>query len=144
MRASSPVPELRPIPLALIVEPDGDTCGLYALALADMVTEVLYASDGADALSIALARRPSLVITETHVPRVDGVALCKILRHDPNTAGTWLVVVTADVRPIVLAGAKAAGAHVVLSKPASADALIATISKLVENGRHSRGPDATV
>lgn len=121
-----------PIPLALVVEPDADSRELYAAVLTpDIVQEIVYATDGPEALAIAIGRRPTLVITEAWLPRVDGFALCKFLRTDPITEGTWVVVVTADARPETLAKATSAGAHAVFSKPAPADSLISAITDLI-------------
>jgi CheY-like chemotaxis protein len=132
-----PHPNAVPITLALVVEPDADSRELYAAILADIAQEIVYATDGPEALAIAIGRRPMLVVTEIRLPRVDGLTLCKFLKNDPITAGAWLVVVTADARPETLARAKSAGAHAVLTKPATSEALISAISGLVASAVHA-------
>src|SRR3954471_248623 len=125
---SRPLP--KPIPLALVVDAPVDTHDLYREDLCDAVQTIIYASDGATAFALATHRCPQVVLTEVRLPGVDGFELCEALRNDPGTAATWIVVVTADTRPIVIARAKQAGADAVLTKPVSPAALMETIPDL--------------
>jgi CheY-like chemotaxis protein len=135
MRAVWSRPSLESIPLALIVDAHVDIQELYTEILSGVVQVIVCAADGAEALAFATERRPQLVLTETRVPGVDGLALCAALRADPRTARTSIIVVTADFRPEVVARAKRAGADAVLQKPASAEMLIEIISRLATSGR---------
>jgi len=119
-----------PFAKALIVDPDPDTRLLYKTALSRFVVSVVEAEDGAEAIGIALHHRPSLLITETRLPRVDGIALCTLLRGDPLTADVRVVMVTAGASPDVAGRAVAAGASAVLVKPCNIDELVATVSRL--------------
>jgi len=118
------------IPKALVVDPDVDTRLLYRMALDRFVTTIVEAEDGAEALGVALRERPTLVITETRLPRVDGFALCSLLRADPLTAGVRVVVVTAAASAEVTMRAIGAGASVVLVKPCDIDELTTTVRRI--------------
>src|ERR1700712_3377631 len=86
-------------PSVLVVDADGDTRALYRYAFEGHGYEVVEACDGREALTKALVRPPSLVVTETTLAYIDGYALCQILRQDRTTASTPIVVVAAESRP---------------------------------------------
>src|SRR2546426_9483610 len=75
-----------PIPRILIVDATEDTRELYRQSFQLSGCDVVEASDGRDALTKALVRPPSLVVTEITLPFLDGCALCEILRRDRTTA----------------------------------------------------------
>jgi two-component system chemotaxis response regulator CheY len=118
-------------PKILVVDPDPDAQALYAhmLGLADR--EITHASDGRDALAKAFDYSYPLIITETHLPFIDGYALCEIIRKDPTTRATPIMVVTSDTRPVSVTRALQAGADVVLTKPCAADSVLAEAQRLI-------------
>src|SRR6476660_4264152 len=67
----------------LVVEPDDEARALYSELLHRAGCEVVEASDGREALVKAFAQTPTLVVTETRLPMLDGYALCEVLRADP-------------------------------------------------------------
>ncbi len=129
----------------LIADPDHDTRDLHALTLQPLTLDVEYASDGAEALAAAMVRPPSLVITELLLPRIDGLALCALLRAEPKTRDTEILVVTSAASVRDTERALAAGADAVLVKPATPDAvrgeaqrLLAQSMRLRERSRTAR------
>jgi CheY-like chemotaxis protein len=60
-----------------VVEPDDETRALYGQLLQRAGCEVVEASDGRDALVKAFAQAPTLVMTDTRLPMLDGYALCR-------------------------------------------------------------------
>ena len=48
--------------------------------------DVVSAHDGAEALELARARRPDLVITDVEMPKLDGYEVCKTLKSGTDTA----------------------------------------------------------
>jgi CheY-like chemotaxis protein len=69
----------------LLVEPDDDTRGLHGQLLQQIGCEVVEAVDSRDALMKALTYQPALVMTEIHLPFVDGHARCELLRRESTT-----------------------------------------------------------
>ena len=116
----------------LVADPDSDTRMLYREVLQRRGSDVVDAVDGRDAMVRALSVRPSLVITELHLPILDGFALCSVLRRDSLTRAVPIVVVTAERRPSEVDRARAAGADVVLIKPVTPEALLSEIDRLLE------------
>jgi CheY-like chemotaxis protein len=119
----------------LVVDTDDDTRALYRQSFALAGCEVVDACDGREALTKALVDPPTLVVTETTLPFLDGYALCEILRRDRMTAQIPILVVTADARPTHIDRARRVGADAVLVKPASIDAVMAEIQRLVAEPR---------
>ena len=116
-RIRRPLPALAPRPTILLVDADPDTRALYRAIFPSHEYDVDECEDGAVALGHAIARRPDLIITETHLRRIDGFALCRLLRADPLTRTIPIVVVTSAASPADTARALQAGANQVLVKP---------------------------
>jgi DNA-binding response OmpR family regulator len=124
--------------LALLVDRDDDTRGKYAEYLRASAWTVEQVVDGREALAKAISLRPSIVITETRLPGISGIDLCGLLRQDSLTAGTPILMITADAYPADLARAHAAGADVVLIKPCLPDHLAAEIRRVLSQSQEIR------
>ncbi len=120
---SSTLPALAPRPAILIVDADPDTRALYRAIFPAHEYDVAECDDGAEALGRALARRPELIITETYLTRIDGYALCRLLRADPATRTVPILVVTSAAGSSDVARATQAGASQVLVKPCDPEAV---------------------
>lgn len=126
------------VPLALLVDRDDDTRAMYRSFLTTAAFEVDETADGRQALAIAIARRPDVVVTDTVLAGVTGYALCELLRRDPVTAATPIVVVTGHGAASDLARAHQAGADTVLVKPCLPDTLLAELHRLIARSRELR------
>jgi CheY-like chemotaxis protein len=118
----------------LVVDPDEDTRSMYREWFQTSGCDVVEATDGRDALTKALVRRPALVITEIRLPFIDGHALCEILRVDYLTRGVPILVVTSDARAPELARVRTSGATAVLVKPVTPDQMLAETQRLLIDG----------
>jgi CheY-like chemotaxis protein len=116
-----------PRPLVLIADPDRDSRDLYGEWFHANGFDVVQAANGRDALAKALERTPSLVVTETWLPELDGVELCRELRQRQVTSEVPIIVVTADATRTTVERAHRAGANAVLVKPADIQALEDTL-----------------
>jgi CheY-like chemotaxis protein len=87
-----------------------------------------FADDGEAALERAREARPSLVVTEILIPRLDGLALCRRLKEDPLTRDIPVIVFS-----ILAAAARAeeAGASAFLRKPFVESAFLDTVRELI-------------
>ena len=81
----------RPLDAArvLLAEPHRETRQLYREALTLAGCEVFEATDGRDALTQALVRQPTLIITETQLPLIDGATLLGVLDIDSPRAARF-------------------------------------------------------
>jgi two-component system, chemotaxis family, chemotaxis protein CheY len=124
--------------VALLVDPNDDTRGMYGeiLRLSGWTTDE--ATDGREALAKAITRRPDIVLTETRLPGISGYDLCGLLRRDSATRDVPIIVITADARPGDVQRAHDAGADLVLVKPCLPEQVASEAARIM---RHSRGPD---
>jgi two-component system response regulator MprA len=112
----------------LCVERDPYVRELETYFLREAGFAVTFAEDGAHALRLAQEIRPTIVITEILVPKLDGLALCRRLKGDPATRGIAVLVfslLAADRR------ARDAGADAFLGKPLSSEKLVEAVRSLL-------------
>lgn len=120
------MPAAGEVPLVLIVEDEEPIAEALALMVQDAGFRSMLATDGLQALELARAQPPALVITDLMMPRLDGAELIAALRSraalDGGVAPPIILVTAAGPRR-----AQAAGADAVLRKPfdvAALDALL--------------------
>lgn len=68
----------------LVVDDDPDMLLLLETALRAEGVRVLTASDGESALMLARQERPALLLLDMNLPGLDGLAVCRILRAEPE------------------------------------------------------------
>src|SRR5262245_30477761 len=56
---------------------------------------VITALDGEDGLDRIRAEHPDLIVLDIMLPRLDGLSICRIIRHDPTTAHIPIIMLTA-------------------------------------------------
>jgi len=79
----------------LVVEDSAPIAAIIQQALVKEGYKVLMAGDGLEALKIALAERPKLIITDSVMPRMDGYGLLRAIRANPMTAETPVIMLTS-------------------------------------------------
>jgi CheY-like chemotaxis protein/phosphoribosyl 1,2-cyclic phosphodiesterase len=112
--------EPREVAKVLIVDDDPDMLELMRAALDDEHMRLFTATDGEEALRIAREERPTLLVLDLHLPRLDGLAVCRGLRadEDPRLRDLPILVLTGtrlDERNVM--EAFVAGATDFLVKP---------------------------
>jgi response regulator RpfG family c-di-GMP phosphodiesterase len=75
---------------ATVLAVDDDPSGRYVVArvLREAGYRVLEAASGADALALASAETPDLVVLDVRLPDADGFEVCRTLKSRPPTAAT--------------------------------------------------------
>jgi len=81
--------------------------------------DLLQAIDGEEALRIARADHPVLVLLDVNMPRLDGFEVCRQLKADASTAGIKVVMLTARGADVDRLRAREAGADDYFVKPFS-------------------------
>jgi DNA-binding response OmpR family regulator len=124
-------PATQSTPRVLVAEPDAQIRHFYTQSLTATGCDVIEAADGREALVRALVREPSLVVAELHLPLIDGVSLCRILREDRVTRDVPILILTSDTDRANVSRALFAGADQVLAKPATIDVLLLETRRLL-------------
>jgi DNA-binding NarL/FixJ family response regulator len=98
---------------------------MLTLGIDDRIQVVGSASSGVEAVSLAKALRPDVVLMDVHMPTMDGIEATRLVRR--VSPGSRVIIVTASRSPEVALHALAAGAERCLTKDTSAVKLIDTV-----------------
>lgn len=101
----------------VVIEDDAITRALLQQALRRDGWRVLEAEDGEAGLNLVLEHRPAAVLCDLHIPRRNGFQVCRMLRAQPDLAGTKIIVTTGSRFGNDRLTALAAGADEYLVKP---------------------------
>lgn len=101
----------------LLVDDDCGSQMILRSQLTKLGYGVVVASDGAEAWERYCEVRPSLVITDWVMPRMDGLSLCRRIRESTEGGYTYVIVLTATEKTSGFARALEAGADDFITKP---------------------------
>lgn len=93
--------------------------------------EMLSATDGRTGLDLALRTEPDLILLDIHLPDLPGTELLPMLRADPKTAETPILIVSADATADRMDAMMEAGATGYLTKPLDVVQFLAILDKLL-------------
>lgn len=96
---------------------------------------VLEATDGEQAIKVALEAHPALILMDLSLPKLDGLAATRKIREHKAFRDTPIVAVSAHDGPESKADALAAGCDDYVTKPIDFDGLTKLISKLLPASR---------
>lgn len=117
--------------LILVVDDVPANVKLLEAKLTNEYYDVVTASDGFQALEVAKAKKPDLILLDVMMPQMDGFECCQRLKSDPETSHIPVVMVTAlSEKEDRLRGLNA-GADDFLTKPINDVALFARVKSLV-------------
>ncbi len=89
--------------------------------------DVHVARDGDEALEVAERVRPDLILLDVAMPRKDGYEVCRVLRERGDLPRVKVVMLTAKGQPLERKKGLEVGADIYVTKPFSADDLVAKI-----------------
>jgi CheY-like chemotaxis protein len=112
-------------------EPDIRRIGQVSLQAVGKL-EVQLASSGAEALSLARARRPDAILLDVMMPEMDGPACLLLLRADEQTRDIPVLFMTAKVQTQEVDRYLALGAVGVIRKPFDPMTLANDVRALLE------------
>jgi PAS domain S-box-containing protein len=90
---------------------------------------VLEAFDGYEAMSLALSRRPSMILADFAMPGMDGLRLLQELRRQPETQNIPVVIITSYESKADAVALQEYGVKEILIKPVNKDELQKAITK---------------
>jgi two-component system alkaline phosphatase synthesis response regulator PhoP len=79
----------------LIVEDEQDIAQLVRHYLEKEGYHPNIAKTGLEALNLAVSEHPDLIILDLMLPQMDGLEVCKAIRHKPETARLPVIMLTA-------------------------------------------------
>lgn len=94
---------------------------------------VITASNGEEAIDLAVDQIPDVVVSDVMMPRMDGMELCRLLKSDERTSHIPVVLLTARASGEDQNQGYAMGADAYIAKPFEFDHLIIRINNLIES-----------
>ncbi len=83
------------MPKILLVEDDNNLREIYEARLQAEGYQIVSAKDGEEALVVAKAERPDLIISDVMMPKISGFEMLDILRNTPELRETKIIMLTA-------------------------------------------------
>lgn len=105
---------------------------------------VITAGDGAAALRLARAERPSLLVLDLMLPGMDGLDVTRALRQDPATAKLPIIMLTARVEETDRLIGLELGADDYITKPFSPRELVARVRAVLRRSEGAVGPTGAI
>jgi two-component system cell cycle response regulator DivK len=124
--------------LLLVVE-DFEDSRFMMLRLLEMAGyRVLEASDGEQAVELAVQKRPALILMDLSLPKLDGLAATRKIRQHKGVGKVPIVAVSAHDAAESRNEALEAGCNEYVSKPIDLDHLNALLKRLLSKKGRSR------
>jgi DNA-binding response OmpR family regulator len=122
----------------VVVDDDEDVRALVRRKLEQASLQVSTAADGVAGLELIRATRPALVLLDVMMPGLDGLAVLRAVRADPELRGTPAILLTARTMAADVERGFAAGADDYIVKPFSPRELLSRARAVLDRGRSSR------
>ncbi|VAW27688.1 Phosphate regulon transcriptional regulatory protein PhoB (SphR) [hydrothermal vent metagenome] len=119
----------------LIVDDDEDILDLLSYNLSKEGYQVFRAHDGVEALEVAKAKLPELIILDIMMPRMDGVEACRLMREEPHLSKAHIIFLTARSEEYSEVAAFDSGADDFLSKPIKPRALLSRVNSYFKRAK---------
>jgi CheY-like chemotaxis protein len=115
----------------LIADDDDSLRLLLQATLRDSRHEILEATGGVQALALREKHQPDLVILDIAMPGLSGLEVCRMIKENPQSAATKVIMLTASGHAFDRSQAAAVGADEFMAKPFSPLALLGMVERLL-------------
>ncbi len=92
--------------------------------------DVLSANNGSEAVEVAIAEDPDLVILDIMMPKMDGYEACEKIKENDRTKDTPIIFLSAKAQLADIERGTASGVSEYLTKPFDPSELVALINRL--------------
>jgi two-component system, cell cycle response regulator DivK len=123
--------------LVLLVDDLEDSRVMYAEYLTRSGYRVAQAADGREALALARALLPDVVVMDLTLPVLDGWEAIRQLKSDPRTIGSLVIALTGHSLVRHAERARKAGCDALLTKPCLPSTLLALLRDLLASAHPS-------
>ena len=129
----------------LVVEDEEDILELITFNLKKEGYHVSTATSGERAIDIATKSPPHLILLDIMLPGMDGLEVCKMLKHSPATINVPIVMLTAKGEESDIITGLEIGADDYMTKPFSPRVLVARVRNLLRRKKQeAKDPDAVI
>lgn len=113
----------------ILLVDDSSTALMMEQLLLQRTYDLVTAKDGAEALKVALAERPDLILLDVVMPKMDGFEVCRVLRGIEAMRATPIIMVTTRGEGKNVEAGFASGASDYVTKPINQAELLAKIQR---------------
>jgi two-component system cell cycle response regulator DivK len=117
--------------LFLLVEDFEDSRFMMRRLLELAGYDVVEASDGEQAVALALQEKPALILMDLSLPKLDGLAATRQIRQSQAVGDTPIVAISAHDSPETRTEALDAGCNEYVTKPIDFDQLGALVKRFL-------------
>src|SRR5438128_877875 len=122
---------MRTPPHILVVDDNPVNVDILRTRLAVHGYEILTAADGEEALVVARAKQPDLILLDGMMPEMGGMQVCRELRADSSLPFMPIILVTAKTDSKDVVAGLEAGGDEYLTKPVDQAALVARVQSML-------------
>ena len=115
----------------VVVDDDIKVIMLVETALTRMGFRVFSADEGNKALELVKKEKPSILIADILLPGMDGVALCKAVKDDPETGDIKVILITGVYNQASFKLEMNCGADGFIEKPVDIEELSRLVNETV-------------
>ena len=127
----------------LVVEDDDNLRELVSHRLERNDYEVQTAADGYTALDKVQTFRPNVVILDLMIPKLDGYAVCRMLKSSGRYGQVKIIIFSARISPDDIMRGEEMGADAFLHKPFNADEMLGKMHELLHPGEEAPAAPAS-
>lgn len=128
----------------LIVDDEEHIIELLKFNLLNSGYEVLTANNGIDAVKIAKAEKPSLLLLDLMLPGIDGFDVCKEIKRNNEMKNTSIVMLTAKGEELDKILGLELGADDYITKPFSVRELLARVKAVLRRTNSFNDPEEEI
>ena len=115
----------------LIVDDSPSVLHVVSITLRGAGYDVVTTTDGTDALKKLDGRRIHLIISDVHMPRMDGITFVREVKKLAPYRFTPIIMLTTESQEEKKRQAQAAGAKAWVTKPFQPPQMLAAVAKLI-------------
>jgi CheY-like chemotaxis protein len=119
----------------LIAEDERDIRDLIAFTLKFAGHDVVAATNGEEALQMALKEIPALIMMDVRMPKMTGYEACKLMKAEPTIKHIPVVFLSAKGQESEVQTGLAAGAQEYLLKPFAPDQLMKKVAEILAQSK---------
>jgi DNA-binding response OmpR family regulator len=95
--------------------------------LEDEGVEILLATNGDEALAVARAEKPDLILLDVMMPKMNGFEVCESIRQQADLQGIHVILLTAKGQEYDRRRGEEVGVDLYMTKPFNPDQLLAAV-----------------
>lgn len=115
----------------LIADDDAEMLETLTLMLEAEGYQVIRAENGQQAVELARKELPALILSDIHMPVLDGLAACKAIKADKVTKGIPVVMLTVEGSINEIQQAISYGAKTYITKPSSKAEILKVVKSIL-------------